>query len=107
MAEWHEIQNDFSGGEISPRYFMRGGTEQYSKSAFLLQNFIPTLQGSIVRAPGSRFVYEILEDDETTTPPTARILPYLTPDGIPSIVEIIGINGGQNGRVIWQGSQCV
>ncbi len=54
MAKFVEIQRDFSGGEISQRMFMRDDLEIHGKSLLTMENFIPTMQGTAVRAPGTR-----------------------------------------------------
>ena len=61
---------------------MRADTEVYQKSALQMVNWYPTLQGSMERAPSTRFVYEI------TDGATARIIPYITPDNKRGFVEI-------------------
>jgi hypothetical protein len=81
MANDYRIQNDFSGGEISLRMAMRTDTEIWAKAAKVMENFTPTLQGSVERVPGTRFVEEITSLD-------ARILPYLSPTNERSLVKI-------------------
>ena len=71
MAQWHHIQRDFSGGEISGKMLMRADTEVYKRSALEVRNFIPTLQGGLQRAPGTRF---ILDTDSNAS----RIIPFLS-----------------------------
>lgn len=75
------IQRDFSGGEISGRMLMRADTDIYKKSALEMVNFYPTLLGSAKRAPGTRFIREIMmpdgEEDEVSAT-AVRIIPYLT-----------------------------
>jgi hypothetical protein len=75
------IQRDFSGGAISPKMLMRQDTDVYKKSALLMQNYIPTPQGSARRAPGTRYV-ETLDTDNI------RIIPYLTPANERSMVVL-------------------
>jgi hypothetical protein len=82
MARGPIVQRDFSGGEISSRMLMRADTEVYGKSALQMVNWFPTLQGSMERCPGSRFVYEIVNKS------TARLIPYITPDNKRGFVEL-------------------
>jgi hypothetical protein len=79
MAKWDELQQDFSGGEVGPRFIMRDDTAAHGKSALKMLNFIPTLQGTAVRTPGSTFLQEI---DATY----ARIIPYITPTNAKALV---------------------
>lgn len=80
-TQFHNIQNDFSGGEISPKMVLRAEEESVARSVYRMKNFIPTPQGSAVRAPGPRFV------EELTAPGNhARIFPYLTPANERSVV---------------------
>ena len=80
----YKVQNDFSGGEISARMLMRYDNPSYSnrnraasaagavyeKSLLTMVNWLPTLQGSAERAPGSQFIHD------TNVPRNARIVPY-------------------------------
>lgn len=79
MAARHFSQRDFSGGEISSRMLARADTDVYKKSVLTMLNFMPTLQGTVERTPGTRFV---LDTDE----PYARIIPYLSPANERSLV---------------------
>jgi hypothetical protein len=77
------IQSDFSGGEISSRMAMRADLEQYHRSLLDMTNFMPTLQGSAERTPGSRFVLDLGQSDENL-----RIIPYLTPSNERALITI-------------------
>jgi hypothetical protein len=81
MARRTHIQRDFSGGAISPKMLMRQDTDVYKRSVLSMQNYIPTPQGSALRAPGTRFV-EALTDDNV------RIIPYLSPANERSMVVL-------------------
>lgn len=48
--------NQFNGGELSPQLEGRYDWNKYNYSAKLCQNFIPTIEGSLKRRGGSRFV---------------------------------------------------
>lgn len=109
MPKWNELQNNFSGGEIGGRMLMRSESEEHAKSVITMLNFIPTLQGTAARAPGTQFVGEVAGDFEY-----ARILPYLTPanqrtlvlmtprvddvNGDIKILEDIGLSADSDGR---------
>ena len=73
MAKFQHIQRDFSGGEISSRMLMRQNTEVYQKSALEMTNFMPTLQGSANRMPGTRYI-----GGAGVNGTEGRIIPYLT-----------------------------
>lgn len=53
------IQNNFTGGEISPRLFGRSDVRSYYNSVKTLTNFLPFIHGGIQRRFGSRFVAEV------------------------------------------------
>jgi hypothetical protein len=75
------IQRDFSAGEISGRMLMRADTDAYKRGAIEMVNFYPTLLGSARRAPGSRFMREIMMPDGEggeASATAARVIPYLT-----------------------------
>lgn len=76
MAQWHDIQADFSGGEISTRMFMRAGTEVYEKSLAQMLNFMPSLSGTAQRTPGTKYVGEILDSLENRIA-DSRIIPFI------------------------------
>ena len=73
MAKFQHIQRDFSGGEISSRMLMRQNTEVYQKSALEMTIFMPTLQGSANRMPGTRYI-----GGAGVNGTEGRIIPYLT-----------------------------
>lgn len=59
MAQGYPIQFDFSGGMVEARFLMRQDLELYTKSVLEMTNFMPTLSGGAVRAPGTLFVLDI------------------------------------------------
>lgn len=67
----NHIQNDFSGGVISPKMLLRQDTEIYRKSALELTNWLQTPLGSAVRMPGTKFL-------QVAPSGVGRIIPYLT-----------------------------
>jgi hypothetical protein len=75
------VKTDFSGGEISTRMMMRADTEVYQKAVSSLLNFMPTIQGTVERTPGTRFMFEPTEMD-------LRIIPYRTPANERALVTI-------------------
>lgn len=88
MAQWNEVQRNFSGGVISPRMVMREDLEQVHPNSVLeMSNFLPTLQGTAVRTPGSRFMNEI-RNNSGDVPSTVRIIPFLSPLNEQAYLEI-------------------
>ena len=77
MAIKHPVQRDFSGGEVSARMILREDTDAYKRSCLQMRNFIPTLQGTVQRVPGTRFLNDVTPVGEGADP-EARIVPYLS-----------------------------
>ena len=55
----HPIIASFNGGELSPLMGGRPDTEKYQAGLSLCENFIPRVQGALVRRGGTRFVAEV------------------------------------------------
>lgn len=53
------LLENFNAGEFSPLLAGRVSYEKYPNAASILQNFIPTTQGPIIRRGGFRFVHEV------------------------------------------------
>ena len=96
----HKLQRDFSGGEIGPRMLMRDDTELHARSLLQMENFMPTLQGTAVRSPGSKFIQAITQT-APGLPTNARILPYITPFGGKALVVLTPHNGETGGGEIF------
>ena len=71
MAKVSALQNDFSGGEISPLFQGRVDHDRYKKSLALCQNFLPVIQGGLVRRPGTYFISEVKNSAKKT-----RLIPF-------------------------------
>jgi hypothetical protein len=56
LPRFRQIQNSFTGGEISPESFGRTDLERYFQSVEELQNGIVRFKGGIQRRPGSQFI---------------------------------------------------
>lgn len=93
MPLWNELQNDFSAGEVGPRLLMREDDPGHKKAVLFMENFYPTLQGTANRTPGTRYMYEIGEQEN------ARIFPYLTPFNRNTIVEMTPHDGVTPGDI--------
>jgi hypothetical protein len=59
MGKASTILGNFNSGELSPMLDGRIDFAKYGSGASILENFIPTVQGPIVRRGGTRFVHEI------------------------------------------------
>jgi hypothetical protein len=62
MTAVYPLQNDFSGGELSPRLAARTNTEWYAKSVETMTNFTSTPQGSAIKRSGSEYIFGTLEN---------------------------------------------
>ncbi len=80
MKKQH-IQRDFSGGEVGARVAMRDDAAFHGRSVATMENFIPTVQGTAVRCPGTRYVY-------TPASSSVRLIPYLTPANERGMIEL-------------------
>jgi hypothetical protein len=58
MARATFLQTSFNGGEWSPLTYGRADLSKYKNALALCLNYVPTLQGSLTRRPGTRFVAE-------------------------------------------------
>ncbi len=56
MPKASPIQTSFSGGEFSPFVQGRVDVERYKTGLETVLNYIPTLQGPLVRRPGTKYV---------------------------------------------------
>jgi len=52
------IQSSFNGGEFSPKMSGRVDLQQYQSSLGECNNFIPIIQGPIIKRPGTSFIIE-------------------------------------------------
>lgn len=59
MPKSSPIQTSFSGGEFSPLVQGRVDVERYKTGLEVLANYFPTLQGPIIRRPGTKYVCNV------------------------------------------------
>ena len=57
MPKASPLQSVFSGGEVSSLYYGRVDADNYKKSLKTCLNYLPTLQGPVVRRPGTGYVF--------------------------------------------------
>lgn len=58
------IQNNFTGGEFSPLVHARSDVDRYKTGARKMENFIPSIQGSLLRRPATQFVAEVKDSSK-------------------------------------------
>lgn len=56
-------QTSFNGGEFSELVYGRTDSERYKTGLAVCKNYLPTLQGPVIRRPGSKFIAEISGTD--------------------------------------------
>lgn len=66
MAKITPIKTAFNAGELSPYLDGRVDIAKYGQGCRRLENFIPNVQGPIVRRPGTRFVAEVKDSTART-----------------------------------------
>lgn len=59
MAKALPWKGSFNGGELSPRMAARTDQEKYGAGCSKLENFIPTVQGPLIRRGGTYFINEV------------------------------------------------
>jgi len=60
------LQNNFSGGEFSGTLFGRVDADRYKTALATCINWIPTIQGGLLRRPGTSFVAEVKDSSKAT-----------------------------------------
>ena len=71
MPKSSPIQTNFSGGELGPLVEGRVDAEKHATGVEILQNYIPMLEGPIVRTPGTKRVAPVKDPSK---PP--RFIPF-------------------------------
>lgn len=84
MPKASPLQPSFSGGEFSPRVFGRTDSERYSTGAAICLNYLPTIEGPVVRRPG--FKYSGADAKDPSTPPV--LVPFPVSGETPFVLEI-------------------
>jgi len=65
------VTTTFTSGELSPKLKGRADLTQYHHGAETLDNFIPLVQGGLIRRPGTRFVASVYDQSMYT-----RMIPF-------------------------------
>lgn len=66
MPKVSPLQNNFNGGEFSPMIYGRVDSDRYNTGLAICLNYIPTIQGGLVRRPGTYFVAEVKTSTKAT-----------------------------------------
>lgn len=56
MANISILKSSFNAGELSPLLDGRSDIDKYGNGCSILENFIPTTQGALLKRPGTRFI---------------------------------------------------
>lgn len=59
MPKASPLQSNFNGGEVSPLFYGRVDNDRYKGAVAVCKNYIPVIQGGMLRRSGSRFVNEV------------------------------------------------
>lgn len=71
MPKASPIQTSFTAGEIAPLVQGRVDNERYKTGLGICQNYFPTLQGPLVRRPGTKYIADV---KDPSNPPT--LIPF-------------------------------
>lgn len=71
MPKASPIQTNFNSGEFSPLLYGRVDSERYKTGLATCFNYIPTLQGPLIRRPGTKYVGDVKDPSK---PPT--LIPF-------------------------------
>lgn len=71
MPKVSPLQGNFSGGEFSPLIRGRVDLDKYRTGLDVCKNYVPLLQGPLLRRPGTKFVGEVRDSAKRT-----RIIPF-------------------------------
>ena len=77
------IQTSFNGGKFSSRVMGRSDLAKYSFACEELQNFIPTVQGPVVKRSGTRYVKQAISDAAES-----RLIPFSVSADQSYVVEL-------------------
>jgi len=83
MAQLNYILTSFLGGEITEQAAGRTDASQSLNSCKQLTNFLPTVYGSIIRTPGTKFISET-----GTSGSLSRLIPFQASDNSTYLIEL-------------------
>lgn len=73
MPKASPAQVAFNRGELTPLVYGRVDIEQYKTGLSVCKNYIPMVQGGLMRRPGTRFVGKV---KNPTSPNNVRLIPF-------------------------------
>lgn len=82
MPKLTKIQTNFNSGEVAPGVYGRTDSDRYDTGLSTCLNYIPTIQGPLLRRPGTKYVANV---KDTTKPPT--LIPFNASDTASYILE--------------------
>lgn len=71
MPKFSSLQASFSGGEFAPVVYGRVDSERYKTGLQTCLNYLPTLQGPMIRRPGTKYVNNV---KDSANPPA--LIPF-------------------------------
>jgi hypothetical protein len=71
MPKFASLQASFSGGEFAPVVYGRVDSERYKTGLQTVLNYLPTLQGPLIRRPGTKYVNNV---KDSANPPA--LIPF-------------------------------
>jgi hypothetical protein len=83
MTNSRPIQTTFTGGEISPRMFLRVDTENYRAALRKAENVNLLPQGPVTRREGSRYVADV-----KTASSAVRLMPFIYSESVAYTLEL-------------------
>lgn len=102
MPKISRIQTNFSAGELGPHSNGRTDIEQYNRGLDKCYNYIPSIEGPLVRRPGTQFVSEARDSSKPST-----LIPFKISDKQQYILEFSDFNirfYTDEGRVVTSGT---
>ncbi len=72
MPKVNTIQTSFHGGEFSPMLYGQVHAERFKSGLQVCLNYYPTLQGPLIRRPGTKYVNNV---KDSTSPPS--LVPFI------------------------------
>lgn len=66
MPKVSPLQSSFNGGEVSPLVYGRVDSDRYKASLAKCLNYLPTVQGGLIRRPGTYYVGAVKDSTKAT-----------------------------------------
>ena len=82
MSRFHNVTNNFSSGEFSPKTIGRTDLTEYRNGAQLMKNFLPFRNGGAGKRSGARFVVDLGDMEDPA------LLPFVASEELGYIVAL-------------------